>query len=117
MERCPRRTAEGTFFDNASESEVPVVYGRSNVQDPEESNGTTTICDTKLQITKHHKPQLVKMCVVSAFIEHNLHCSLSPMVPAIIIDTCQARIALYCVEKDVLMMSDKFHWRKGNDLM
>ena len=110
--------AEGTFFDNASENEVPVVCGRSRVTgDPEKSNGTSSVCDAKLQISKHHKAQLVKMCVVSAFIEKNLHCSLSPMVPAILIDTCKARIALYCTENDVLMISDKFHWRKGNDLM
>ena len=37
------------------------------------------------------------------------------MVPAIIIDTCQVRIALYCVKKDVLMISEKFHWRKGKN--
>ena len=105
--------AEGTFFDNASESEVAVVSRVTG--DPEESNGTSSVCDAKLQISKHHKAQLVKMCVVLAFIEKNLHCSLSPMVPAILIDTCKARIALYCTENDVLMISDKFHWRKSND--
>ena len=39
----------GVFPNNTSVSEVPVVYGRRNVQ---ESNGTTTICDAKLQIKK-----------------------------------------------------------------
>ena len=113
---APDARLRGLFLDNASESEVPVVCGRSRgTGDPEESNGTSSVCDAKLQIHKHHKAQLVKMCVVSAFIEKNLHCSLSPMVPAILIDTCKARIALYCAKNDVLMMSDKFHWRKGND--
>lgn len=97
-------------------SEVPVMYGRSSVpKDSDESRGTSTVCEAKLQIKKHHKAQLLKMCVVAAFIEHNLHRSLSPMIPAIIIDTCQARVALYCVENDVLMISEKFHWRKGSN--
>ena len=36
------------------------------------------------------------MCVVAAFIEHNIHPALNSMVPSIIIDTCQAQVALYC---------------------
>ena len=98
--------------------EVAVMYGRSKAlhsADPDNSNGTSTICEAKLQIQKGHKPQLVKMCVVAAFIEHNVHPSLNSMIPSIIIDTCQAQVALYCAESDVLMISKKFSWRRGNN--
>ena len=43
---------DGTSVDN----EVPVMYGRSSVHDAEESNGTSTVCEAKLQIKKFHKP-------------------------------------------------------------
>ena len=98
--------------------EVAVMYGRSKAlhsADPDESNGTSTVCEAKLQIQKCHKPQLVKMCVVAAFIEHNLHPALNSMVPSIIIDTCQAQVALYCADSDVLIISKKFYWRRGNN--
>ena len=42
--------------------EVAVMYDRSKAlhsADPEESNGTSTICEAKLQIQKCHKLQLV----------------------------------------------------------
>ena len=102
---------DGTSVNN----EVPVMYGRSGVHDAEESNGTSTGCEAKLQIKKSTKPQFVKMCVVAAFIERNLHSELNPMIPSIIIDTCRAQVALYCTESDVLMISEKFYWRRGPD--
>ena len=104
-----RALDDGTSQDN----EVPVMYGRSGVLDMEESNSTNTVCEAKLQIKKYHKPQLVKMCVVAAFVERNLHSALNPMIPSIIIDTCQAQVALYCAESDVLMISEEFNWRRG----
>ena len=38
------------------------------------------------------------------------------MVPAILMDTEKAIVALYCVENDLLLVSDAFKWNDGNAL-
>ena len=80
-----------------------------------ESDGATVVCEGKLKLTsgREYWPQLVKTCVVSAFIEHNLHPSLNPVVPTILLDHEQARIAMYNSLNDVLMISDEFKWQEG----
>ena len=44
---------------------------------------------------------MIKVCVISSFIENNVHPSLNPLVP---------RICLYDAQKDVLFISEEFQW-------
>ena len=74
------------------------------------SNGTTAVCDAKLEINM----QKTLASVVNSFIELNLHPDLSAMVLSILIDTKDAVITLYCGRTDLLLISDKFSWRNGN---
>jgi len=48
---------------------------------------------------------------VSSFIEANLHPGLNSLVPAILIDSEKAMVALYCAKSDVLLVSKIFYWR------
>ena len=43
---------------------------------------------------------------MGAFVERNVHSSLNPMLPAVLIDTYHAKVALNCVVQDVLMISE-----------
>ena len=64
--------------------------------------GPQLLLKLKLKIKKKHLPQLVKTAVVVAFIESNLHPDLSTMIPAMLIDTKEFIIALYCAKQDLL---------------
>ena len=64
-----------------------------------------------MKINKKNLGQLVKTIVVASFIENNLHPELSAMVPAILLDTSKAVVALYCAEHDLLLLSETFNWR------
>ena len=57
-------------------------------------------------------PQLVKTCVVSAFIENNLYPDLNPMIPVVMLDKETARVAVYNPLNDILMLSDRFFWQE-----
>ena len=97
------------------ENDVPLISGHSLPHD-ERSNGTSTVCESKLEINKKkHLCQLVKTCIVASFVEANLHPELSSMIPAICVDTEKAMVALYCAKKDVLLVSEVFNWRNGGN--
>lgn len=75
-------------------TDVPVASGC--VLDNDKSNGTTTVCETKLKIdSKSNLPQLIKTCKVSSFIEVNLYPGQNTMVPTMLMDTERAVIVLY----------------------
>jgi len=95
------------------ESDVPLLAG-STPQDSG-SNGTTAVCEAKLKIDKKKNLiQIVKACVVSSFIEANLHPGLNSSVPAILIDSEKAMVALYCAKSDVLLVRKIFYWRDND---
>ena len=95
----------------ALDSDVPVLLGRSN--EDAGSDGTSTVCEAKLEINKQRNlGQIVKTCVVASFIESNLHPDLNTMIPTILIDTKQAMVVLYCSKHDLLLVSDVFTWRE-----
>lgn len=110
-----RETPDSRVRGLKLESDVAMISA-SKLERPEDgSNGTSSICEAKLEIRKKHLPQLVKTAVVAAFIESNLHSNLSTMVPTIImIDTCQILIALYCTKNDLLFISDKIKWHEDD---
>ena len=69
------------------------------------SNGLTTVIEAKLQWNKHHMPQMVSTCVVSSFIENNLHSNYPSIVPTILIDVKRFMVCLYDCNEDVLLIS------------
>lgn len=73
------------------------------------------MCEAKLKVdVKKHLPQLVKTCVMSSFIQGNLHPHLNTMVPTIIMATEKAMVALYCSKHDLLLVSNLFNWRDSD---
>ena len=105
-----RSVPDARLRGNALESDIPVLSGYKQPDDG--LNGTTAVCEGKLKVdVKKHLPQLVKTCIVSSFIEGNLHPHLSTMVPAIIMDTEKAMVVLYCYKHDLLLVSNPFKWR------
>ena len=106
---------DGRLRGNALDGDIPIVSVHKQCESSG-SNGNTTVCEAKLKISKKNLPQLIKTCVVSSFIERNLHPGLNSMVPAILMDTEKAIVALYCVETDLLLVSDAFKWNDGNTL-
>ena len=74
----------------------------------QETDGTSTPCETKKHIQEEDIAQIIKICVVSSFTENNLHPRLNPLVPIIAIDPENARICLYDAQKDVLLLSEEF---------
>ena len=63
-----------------------------------DSDGSATASDL---------PQTVATCVTSAFTEKNLHPSLEPITPTIMIDEKSFRLCLYQCELDVLLISNR----------
>ena len=53
---------------------------------------------------------MIKVCVISSFIENNVHPRLNPLAPIIANDPENARIYLYNAQKDVLLISKEFQW-------
>lgn len=106
-----RGTPDARLRGTALDTDIPVLSGSGQSHD-NGSNGTSTVCEAKLKISiKKNLSQLVKTCVVTSFIERNLHPSLNTMVPCILIDTKDAVVALYCARTDLLLVSDIFSWR------
>ena len=103
------------FCTDSDKGDVAVLGAKRSLKS-DSSDGTTTICEAKLEISSNDIFQLVKMCVVAAFVENNQHPSLNPMIPAILIDTSHARVALYCVQQDILLICNTFSWRNGNNM-
>ena len=101
-----RGVPDGRVRGFSINSEIPLLIGRKS--GGAGSNGTTTTCKAKLKINKKNLGQLVKTIVVASFIENNLHPELSAMVPAILLDTSKAVVALYCAEHG---LSETFNWR------
>ena len=96
------------------ESDVPLLSGSTQPQE-DRSNGTTAVCEAKLKIDQRKNLiQVVKTCVVSSFIEANLHPGLNTMVPTILIDTEKAMVVLYCAKSDLLLVSKTFYWREND---
>ena len=87
----------------AEMEEVSVSYCSGS----EESEGTTTLFEAKLCATASDLPQTVATCVTSAFTEKNLHPSLEPITPTIMIDKKSFRLCLYQCELDVLLISNR----------
>ena len=96
------------------ENDIPLLlcHGSGAAQD-DGSNGISTVCKAKLKIHKQkHLPQVVKTCVVSSFVEANLHPKLNTMVPTILLDTTNALVVLYCSRHNLILISDIFCWRE-----
>ena len=61
--------------------------------------------------------QLVAMTVVAAFVEKNVHPNLLPIIPSILITPNRARICIYDVTNDLLLISEWFTWvEEVNDI-
>ena len=114
-------TPDGRFRGLVDGGETPIshlVTNSPNTSDDEmstdtsETDGTSVVCEAKLSNVRGENvlPQLVKMAVVSSFTENNLHPTLNPMIPVILISSKEARICLYDAQKDVLMISEVFEW-------
>ena len=104
-----RGTPDSRVRGFARDSDVALLPGGEPAG--EDSNGTSTAIEAKLQIKKIHLQQLVKTAVVASFIENNRHPDLNTIVPTILIDTTHIVVALYCAKKDLLFISDKTRWR------
>ena len=77
----------------------------------DESDGMTTKIEVKRRVWVAHLPQAVATCITSSFTEHNLHPTMSPAVPTILIEGDTFRVILYDCIKDVLLIStpNKLH--------
>lgn len=71
----------------------------------DESDGMTTKIEEKPRVRVAHLQQAVATSVTSSFTEHNLHPTMSPAVPTILIDGDTFQVILYDCIKDVLLIS------------
>ena len=71
----------------------------------EATDGATTSLEGKRLIKAKNLSQGVSTCVVSSFIEHNLHPTKQAAVPIILIDATQYQVCLYDCESDILLVS------------
>ena len=110
-----RGIPDGRLRGSALYADIPIISGHKQ-RESSGSNGTSVVCEAKLKISKRNLPQLIKTCVVSSFIEKNLHPGLNSMVPTILLDTEKAIVVLYCAENDLLLVSDAFRWKDDNTL-
>lgn len=78
------------------------------------SDGQTTVVEAKLEWNKNDMPQLISTCVVSSFIENNLHRKHLSMVPAILIDLNKFVVCLYDSINDVLLISQSVGLQSKN---
>ena len=85
-------------------SDVPFIARESH---HEQSPGDS-IVETKLKGV--NLMQLVAMTVVAAFVEKNVHPNLLPIIPSILITPNCARICIYDVTNDLLLISEWFTW-------
>ena len=86
-------------------SDVPFIARESH---HEQSPGDS-IVETKLE-KGVNLMQLVAMTVVAAFVEKNVHPNLLPIIPSILITPNCARICIYDVTNDLLLISEWFTW-------
>ena len=87
-------------------SDVPFIAQESH---HEQSLGDSIVVETKLE-KGVNLMQLVAMTVVAAFVEKNVHPNLLSIIPSILITPNRARICIYDVTNDLLLISEWFTW-------
>jgi len=100
----PDARVRGTEIIHSTIKENP-AHNSDDSGDSIISNGLTTVIEAKLQWDKHHMAQMVSTCVVSSFIENNLHSNYPSIVPTILIDVNSFMVCLYDCNEDVLLIS------------
>ncbi len=63
-----------------------------------------------------HQSQAIGTVVLSSFIEHNLHKDLNPLVACLLINRYSLQILMYDCKSDILLMSEDFIFRNGDDI-
>ena len=69
------------------------------------TDGATTTIEAKRVLKKKNLSQAVGTCVVSSFIERNLHPDKQTAVPTIVIGQHRFQVCLYDCEHDILLVS------------
>jgi len=101
---CHKFTDDESSGSDTYEEISETASNASNISNV--SSGTTTAIEAKLESITRHLPQLVSTCVVSSFIENNLHKTLDPMVPCILIDPYRFTVCFYDCTDDLLLISE-----------
>jgi len=70
--------------------------------------GDSCIIEGKANEKCFNTNQLIAICVVPSFIEHNLHHNLSLMTPVIMLGASTVQICMYDCCKDILLINDVF---------
>ena len=81
----------------------------------DESPGTTTVVEAKMDTRVKNMAQVVAQSVISSFIESNLHPDLNPMIPAIIIDSQNFGVSLYDNQNNLLLVAWNIPWLTEKD--
>ena len=92
----PDGRCRGFNHGDASMVMMKSSNGSPTSSSSQETDGTSTICEAKKCMCEDDMAQLIKTCVVSSFIENNLHPKLNSVVPIIAIDPENARISERC---------------------
>ena len=77
-----------------------------------ESDGETVPVEAK--VSSNNLPQAIGTAIVSAFIEHNHHKALNPMVPTILINGEAVVILFYNCEEDLLLLSEPIRYTEDD---
>ena len=76
---------------------------------------TVLVVEGKLTDQQFNTNQLIATCVISTFIEWNLHSNLTSMSPVIMLGPSTLQICLYDCVQDVLLLSNKVEWVMCNE--
>ena len=114
---CNHSTWYGTVdgrLRGCSSSFTPLVtIGEDEDEDEDEhSDGSSFVMEIKTRIKQDS--QAIGSVVLSSFIEHNLHPSLNPLVPCILINCYTLKVFLYDCISDVLLISESIPFRNGD---
>ena len=79
-----------------------------------ESDGETVPVEAKVKVNSNNLPQAIGTAIVLAFIEHNHHKALNPMVPTILINGEAVVILFYNCEEDLLLLSEPIRYTEDD---
>lgn len=72
------------------------------------------IIEGKQDVGEKFMPQLISTAVISSFTEHNLHKSLNPLLPVVMLNCSKLRICMYDCIYDILLLSDYIEIRRDS---
>ena len=87
-------------------TDVPVLAHELGNKSP----GDSIVVEAKVMEKSLNLVQLVATTVLAAFVEKNVHDELPPIIPTILITPESAKVCIYDVENDYLLISEWFTW-------